>query len=44
MLEDCGDGPTAKFRKVLDEFINVTSTSRGFRKAHHSEAFYEQTK
>ena len=29
-LEDCGDGPMAKYRKVLDEFINVTSTNRGF--------------
>ena len=29
-LEDCGDGPLAKYRKVLDEFINVTSTNRGF--------------
>ena len=29
-LEDCGDGPMAKYRKLLDEFINVTSTNRGF--------------
>ena len=29
-LEDCGVGPMTKFRKVLDEFINVTSTNRGF--------------
>ena len=27
-LEDCGDAPLAKYRKVLDEFINVTSTNR----------------
>ena len=32
-LEDCGDGPMAKYRKVLDEFINVTSTNRI---VHHS--------
>ena len=25
-LEDCGDGPKTKYGKVLDEFINVTST------------------
>ena len=43
-LEDCGDGPMAKDRKVLDEFINVTSTNRGFRTVHHSVATYEQTK
>ena len=43
-LEDYGDGPMAKYRKVLDEFINVTSTNRGFRNVHHSVATYEQTK
>ena len=43
-LEDCSDGPMAKYRKVLDEFINVTSSNRGFRTAHHSVATYEQTK
>ena len=29
-LENCGDGPMAKYRKVLDEFANVTSTNKGF--------------
>ena len=43
-LEDCGDGPMPKYQKVLDLFINVTSTSRGFRTVHHSEATYEQAK
>ena len=43
-LEDCGDGPMAKYRKVLDEFLDVTSTERGFRTVHHSVATYEQTK
>ena len=33
----------AKYRKVLDEFIKVTSTNRGFRTVHHSLATYEQT-
>ena len=37
-------GPMAKYRKVLDEFINVISTNRGFRTVHHSVATYEQTK
>ena len=43
-LEDCGDGPMVKYRKVLDEFINVCSTNRGFRTVHHSVGTYEQTK
>ena len=43
-LEDCGDRPMAKYRKVLDEFINVTSTNRGFRTVHHRVAAFEQTK
>ena len=43
-LEDCGGGPMAKYRKVLDEFNNVTSTNRRFRTVHHSVATYEQTK
>ena len=34
----------AKYWKVLDEFINVTSANRGFRTVHHSVATYEQTK
>ena len=43
-LEDCGVGPMAKYRKVLDEIVNVTSTNRGFRTVQHSVATYEQTK
>ena len=44
-LEDCGDGgPMSKYRKVLDESVNVTSTIRGFRPIQHSVATYEQTK
>ena len=42
-LEDCGDDPMTNYRKVLDEFINVTSTKRGFRTIHHSVANHEQT-
>ena len=34
----------AKHRKVLDDFINVTSTNRVFGTVHHSVATYEQTK
>ena len=43
-LEDSGDGSMAKYRKVLDEFINVISTNRGFQTVHRSVATYEQTK
>ena len=44
-LEECGDGgPLSKYRKVLEEAINVTSTDRGFRTIQHSVARYDQTK
>ena len=43
-LKDSGEGPMAKYRKDLEEFIKVTSTNRGFRTVHHSVAAYEQTK
>ena len=43
-LEDCGDGPMSKYRKVLEKAVNVTSTNRGFRTNQHSVATYEQTK
>ena len=42
-LEDCGYSSMTKYRKVLDEFINVTSTERGFRTVHHSVVTYVQT-
>ena len=44
VLEDSGDGPLAKYRRVLDEVINLTSTNRGFRTINHMVATYEQTK
>ena len=43
-LADCGDGPISKYRKVLEEAVNVTSTNRGSRTMKHSVATYEQTK
>ena len=43
-LEDCGDGPMSKYRKVLAEALNVSSTNRGFRAMKYSVATYEQTK
>ena len=43
-LEDCGDGPMSKYRKVSEDAANVTSTNRGLRTMKHSVATYEQTK
>ena len=43
-LEDCGDGPMSKYRKVLQEAVNVTSTNGEFRTIQFSVATYEQTK
>ena len=44
-LEECGDGrPMSKYRKVLEETVNVTSTDKAFRTIQHSIATYEQTK
>ena len=44
-LEDCGEGgPMSKYRKVLEESVNVPSTNRRFRTIQHSVATYEQTK
>ena len=43
-LEDCGDGPMSKYRKVLEEAVNVTSTNREVRTLKRSVATYEQTK
>ena len=33
----------SKYRKLLEEPVNVTSTNRGFRTMKHSVATYEQT-
>ena len=45
ILEESGDGgPMSKYRKVLEEAVNVTSTNRGFRTIQHSVATYDQTK
>ena len=44
VLEQSGDGPLEKYRRVLDEKINVTSNNRGFRTINLSVATYEQDK
>ena len=35
VLEDSGDGPMTKYRRVLDEAVNLTSTNREFRTVNH---------
>ena len=44
VLEQSGDGPLEKYRRVLNEKVNVTSDNRGFRTNNHSVATYEQVK
>ena len=44
VLEDYGDRPMSKYRRVLDEAINLTSINRGFRTKNNMVATYEQTK
>ena len=34
----------SKYRRVLDEAINLTSTNRGFRTINYMVATFEQTK
>ena len=42
VLEQSGDGPLEKYRRVLNEKINVTTNSRGFRTNSHSVPTYDQ--
>ena len=42
VLEQSGDGPLEKYRRVLNGKVNVTSNNRGFRTNNHSVATYEQ--
>ena len=44
VLEQSGDGPLEKYRKVLNEKVNVFSNNRKFRTNSHSAATYEQVK
>ena len=43
-LDETVDGPMEKYRRVMDEIINLTSTDRGFRTINHCVATHEQTK
>ena len=44
VLEQSGDGPLEKYRRVLNKKVKVTSSNRGFRTNNHSVATYEQIK
>ena len=44
-LEETRDGPLEKYRRVIEEIVNLTSsTYRRFRTINHCVATYEQTK
>ena len=43
-LEGSGNGPLEKYRRVLNETVNIPSNNRGFRTNNHSVATYEQVK
>ena len=42
VLEQSGDGPLEKYRKILNGKVNVTSNSRRFRTTNYSVVNYEQ--
>ena len=44
VLDHNGDRPLEKYRRLLDENVNITSTNRGFRTNNHSFATHEQFK
>ena len=44
VLEQSGDGPLEKKRRVLNQKVNVTSNNRGYRTNNHSVATYDQVK
>ena len=42
VLQQSGDGPLEKYRRVLNDKIKITSNNRGFRTNNHSVTTYEQ--
>ena len=44
VLEQIGERPLEKYRRVLKEKLNVTSNNKGFTTNNHSVATYEQVK
>ena len=43
-LEDTGDEPMSKYRRVADKAVNLKSTNHGFKTSSHLVGTYEQTK
>ena len=44
VLEQSGDRPLEKYRRVLNEKVNVISNNRGFQTINRSVATYDQVK
>ena len=44
VLEQSGDGPLEKYRRVLNEEVDVTSSNRGYQTNNNSVATSEQVK
>ena len=44
VLEQSGDGPLEKYRRVLNQKVNVTSKKKGFRTKNYCVATYEEFK
>ena len=44
VLSQNGDGPLIKYRRVLNEKVNVTSNKKGFRTNNHSVSTYDKLK
>ena len=44
VLEQSGDGPLEKYRRIFNKKVNITSNKRDFRTNNHSVATYEQVK
>ena len=42
-LEDTGNEPLSKYRRVLEEAVNLKSANRGFKTSNHLVGTYEQT-
>ena len=42
VLEQSGDGPLEKYRRLLNEKVKITSNKRGFRTTNRSVDVYEQ--
>ena len=43
-VEQSGGGPLEKYRRVIEEKVNIKSTNGGFRTQNHAVAACEQNK